>query len=246
MTAYSTLRNVWFRRANQRAIGGRPHLTLGAEHFCSTSFVISSHFPLTLSLFYPPSTSHPSPDPQSTVNSPWLPGWGTEPTMARKSNPPKSLRITIPNRSASGPLPQSPPPQGPLPQLTVSRQPIARVNRRNAIRRPPAQSGPTSPTPAGPELKDIILHGPLVDRALGLPPPPPPPPPSTPRQRTPLPPMRPSNVDYNTLPLPPIPDDSATPRPRRAIFLLEELMDNLMDELRNLQLEAELTQDDPT
>ncbi|PLW09580.1 hypothetical protein PCANC_23616 [Puccinia coronata f. sp. avenae] len=184
--------------------------------------------------------------PQSTVNSPWLPGWGTEPTMARKSNPPKSLRITIPNRSASGPLPQSPPPQGPLPQLTVSRQPIARVNRRNAIRCPPAQSGPTSPTPAGPELKDIILHGPLVDRALGLPPPPPPPPPSTPRQRTPLPPMRPSNVDYNTLPLPPIPDDSATPRPRRAIFLLEELMDNLMDELCNLQLEAELTQDNPT
>jgi hypothetical protein len=58
--------------------------------------------------------------------------------------------------------------------------------------------------------------------------------------------MRPSNVDYNTLPLPPIPDDSATPRPRRAILLLEELMDNLMDELRNLQLEAELTQDDPT
>jgi hypothetical protein len=58
--------------------------------------------------------------------------------------------------------------------------------------------------------------------------------------------MRPSNVDYNTLPLPPIPDDSATPCPRRAILLLEELMDNLMDELRNLQLEAELTQDDPT
>jgi hypothetical protein len=54
--------------------------------------------------------------------------------------------------------------------------------------------------------------------------------------------MKPSNVDYNTLPLPPIPDGSSTPSPRRILLLL----DGLMDELLKLQVDVELTPDDPT
>jgi hypothetical protein len=79
--------------------------------------------------------------------------------------------------------------------------------------------------------------------------------------------MRPSGIDYNTLPLPRIPQASSATRRHGMLFLVPSFPlpllpqassssrrnamlilapDDLPDELRNIKLDDELTEDDPT
>ncbi|KAA1110700.1 hypothetical protein PGT21_029906 [Puccinia graminis f. sp. tritici] len=177
--------------------------------------------------------------------------------MAPNPNHPPARGAPLPSRSVSGPLPQSLPPRGSAPEVPARRRVVSTVARSNAIRRAAGPDGPTL------ELKDIEINGDLVTRALGLSPTPPP----TPRIADQVPPMRPSDIDYNTLPLPRIPQASSSSRRHGMLFLAPSFSlpplpqassssrrngmlilapDDLPDELRNIKLDDEMTENDPT
>ncbi|PLW55507.1 hypothetical protein PCANC_02096 [Puccinia coronata f. sp. avenae] len=148
--------------------------------------------------------------------------------MACSPNPPGALGAPLPNRPPVNPPPANPP--RPLPQLPV--RGAARVTRNNAIHLPSS--------PASLSLNNIPLNGKLVNKALGLTPGVTPPPP---KARSQLPPMKASSVNYRTLPLPQPPIRIPKWRRQGLIILLPA---DLPEELRNIQLETQLTQDDST
>ncbi|KAH9462577.1 hypothetical protein Pst134EB_006465 [Puccinia striiformis f. sp. tritici] len=122
-------------------------------------------------------------------------------------------------------IPQSPP-------ESVPQSPTSGITRTNAIRRRPQL-----------ELKDIQINGDLVNRALGL----------TPNSSS-APTVKPSSVVHSALPLPPLPHPFQIPqsprRPKkfskRRRGLIITIPSDLPQELRDIQLDASMTQDDPT
>ncbi|PLW21683.1 hypothetical protein PCANC_01113 [Puccinia coronata f. sp. avenae] len=169
--------------------------------------------------------------------------------MARSPKPSGAFGDPLPNRAPVVP----PPPNSsrPLPQLPV-RGP-AKVIRSNAIHRP---SAPTSLS-----LNDIPLNGELINKALGLASGPTPPPA---KSLSPIPPIKVSSVNYGNLPLPrrppippnnfssvnygtlPLPHQPVRPSRSRRQGLIILLPADLPEELRNIQLDAQLSDDDST
>ncbi|KNE93935.1 hypothetical protein PSTG_12736 [Puccinia striiformis f. sp. tritici PST-78] len=173
-------------------------------------------------------TGLPNRSPPATDTPPQSP---TFPTSFRQFHIPSRL---------TEPVPQSPPP-------SVPQSPPANVTRVNAIRRRPQL-----------ELKDIEINGERVCQALGLTPTPSPTPSNLCQT---LPAVKPSPDDCSTRPPPPIshpfqiPQSSSLPRKssnrsltlsRRRRGLIVMIPADLPQELRDIQIEASMTQDDPT
>ncbi|POW22658.1 hypothetical protein PSHT_01048, partial [Puccinia striiformis] len=157
----------------------------------------------------------------------------TFPASFRQFHIPSRLTATV-TQSPPAAIPQSP-------SASVPQSPPTGIIRTNAIRRRPRL-----------DLNDIKINGDLVNRALGL---------TSNSNSSPapiairqIPPMKPSLVDYSTLPLPPLPHpfqipQSSSRRPkssRRRHGLIIMIPADLPQELRDLQLDASMTQDDPT
>ncbi|KAI7952142.1 hypothetical protein MJO28_007826 [Puccinia striiformis f. sp. tritici] len=157
----------------------------------------------------------------------------TFPASFRQFHIPSRLTATV-TQSPPAAIPQSP-------SASVPQSPPTGITRTNAIRRRPRL-----------DLNDIKINGDLVNRALGL---------TSNSNSSPapiairqIPPMKPSLVDYSTLPLPPLPHpfqipQSSSRRPkssRRRHGLIIMIPADLPQELRDLQLDASMTQDDPT
>ncbi|KAH9444948.1 hypothetical protein MJO29_013095 [Puccinia striiformis f. sp. tritici] len=148
----------------------------------------------------------------------------TFPASFRQFHIPSRLTPAV-NQSPPAAIPQSP-------STSVPQSPTKGITRTNAIRRRPRL-----------DLNEIEINGDLVNRALGL---------TSSSSSAPttirrIPPMKPSSVNYSALPLPPLPHPFEIPQPslrRRGLIIM--IPADLPQELRDLQLDASMTNDDPT
>ncbi|KAA1066278.1 hypothetical protein PGT21_027416 [Puccinia graminis f. sp. tritici] len=165
--------------------------------------------------------------------------------MGLNQNRAEAMGPALPNSApaAVSSFPRSPPPSSfpaarPHLHLPSRLRPTGQVTRSNALRR---ATGPAL------DLKDIPINGDLVNKALGLTPTSPP----TPTPLTQIPPMPTSSLNSSTLPLPPLPPIARPPRrgpvapaPRRRNAMIILVPQDLPQELRDIQLDASMTQDD--